>query len=107
MKNDSFLIADTIFRFLEDHKLSDVKLIDLRNKSSSSDYMLIGTGTSTRQLSAIAELLIMELKNLGISNIVRDGDSSCDWILIDIGSSVIHLFKEELRSFYSLETLWN
>ena len=103
---ENFLISDTISRFLEDHKITDVKMIDLKGKSTSADYMVIGTGTSTRQINAVAELLAMELKNLGIENIIREGDSSCDWVLIDIGSTVVHLFKQEMRAFYNLEELW-
>ncbi len=104
---DSYLIADTISRFLEDHKLTDVLLIDLKDKCNIADYMIIATGSSGRQISAVAELLIMELKTLGIKDTIVEGDATCDWILLDTCGIVVHLFKGDIRAYYNLEALWN
>jgi len=104
---DSFLIADTMTRFLEDHKLQDVVLIDLKDKYNIADYMIIATGTSSRQIGAVAELLVMELKSLGIKDTIVEGDATCDWVLLDSCGVIVHLFKEEMRAFYNLEALWN
>lgn len=104
---DSYLIADTISRFLEDHKLTDVLLIDLKDKCNIADYMIIATGSSGRQISAVAELLIMELKTLGIKDTIVEGDATCDWILLDTCGIVAHLFKGDIRAYYNLEALWN
>lgn len=104
--HDSFLIASTITRFLEDNKVQDVVMFDIKNKTTICEYMIIGTGTSKRHIRAAAELTRLELKKLGLNNISIEGDTDSDWVLLDTGSTLIHLFQKEIRKFYDLERLW-
>lgn len=104
--NDSFLIADTINRFLEDNKIVNVVMLDIRSKTTLAEYMIVGTGTSKKHICAVSELLRIELKKIGITKINIEGDNSSDWVLIDVGQVIVHLFQKEVREFYEIEKLW-
>lgn len=104
--SDAFLIANTVMRFLEDNKVQDVTMLDIRKKTSLTEYMIIGTGMSKRHIVAVSELLRMELKKLGVTNYKVEGDNDSDWVLIDLGGVIVHLFQREVREFYDLERLW-
>ena len=95
-----------IMQSLEDDKAEDIVQIDLRGKSSIGDYMVICSGRSTRQVSAIAEKLADKLKQeLGrLSKI--EGKNTGDWVLIDTGDIIVHVFRPEVREFYQLEKMW-
>ncbi len=80
--------------------------IDLRGKSSITDMMLIASGRSARHVGAIADHLLRALKNAGCENIRVEGLQTGDWVLIDAGDILIHLFRPEVREFYNLEKLW-
>lgn len=105
--NDSFLIADTINRFLEDNKIVNVVMLDIRSKTTLAEYMIVGTGTSKKHICAVSELLRIELKKIGITKINIEGDNSSDWVLIDVGPVIVHLFQKEVREFYEIEKLWS
>jgi ribosome-associated protein len=95
-----------VLRSLEDAKAEDVVPIDITGKSPLSDYMVVASGRSHRHVGAIADRLISDLKqHSGIAPRV-EGLPNCDWVLIDAGDVVVHVFRPEVRSFYNLEKMW-
>lgn len=96
-----------ILETLDDDKAEDVVAIDLRGKSSVTDIMVIASGRSSRHVSALADHLIDTLKETGRVKPRVEGLQTCDWVLIDAGDIVIHLFRPEVRSFYNLEKMWS
>ncbi len=91
---------------LDDMKAEDAVTIDLRGKSAFSDYMIIASGRANRHVGAIAENVTKALKESGITNIHVEGVPNCDWVLIDSGDVIVHVFRPEVREFYTLERLW-
>jgi ribosome-associated protein len=91
---------------LEDSKGEDIAPIDLTGKSSLADYMVIATGRSQRRVTAIADRLLDDLKQAGGSNIRVEGLRAGDWVLIDAGDVIVHIFRPEVRTFYNLEKMW-
>ena len=91
---------------LEDMKAEETITIDLHGKSAFSDYMIITTGRANRHVGAIAENVTKALKETGIKNIHVEGLPNCDWVLIDSGDVIVHVFRPEVREFYHLERLW-
>jgi ribosome-associated protein len=91
---------------LEDMKAEDTVTIDLRGKSAFSDYMVVTTGRSNRHVGAVAENVAKGLKETGIKKVHVEGLSNCDWVLIDSGDVIVHVFRPEVREFYNLERLW-
>ena len=96
-----------VLETLEDDKAEDIVAIDLRGKSSVTDIMIIASGRSSRHVSAIADHLINTLKDSGYAKARVEGLQTCDWVLIDAGDIVIHLFRPEVRTFYNLEKMWS
>ncbi len=92
---------------LDDDKAEDIVAIDLRGKSSVTDIMVVASGRSARHVSALADHLLRALKEAGRSSARIEGLQTCDWVLIDVGDIVIHLFRPEVRSFYNLEKMWS
>ncbi|WP_217810016.1 ribosome silencing factor [Salibaculum griseiflavum] len=96
----------TVLASLSDDKAEDIVQIDLRGKSEMGDYMVIASGRSTRQVSAMSEKLTDRLKHeFGILSKVEGKDSG-DWVLIDTGDVIVHIFRPEVRDFYQLEKMW-
>jgi ribosome silencing factor RsfS/YbeB/iojap/nicotinate (nicotinamide) nucleotide adenylyltransferase len=93
-------------RSLEDNKAEDIVVIDLEGKSSFADFMVIASGRSTRQVVAIAEHLADSLKQAGQGHIPVEGKQTGEWVLVDAGDIVVHLFHPEARNFYGLEKMW-
>jgi len=91
---------------LDDGKAEDVVVIDLGGKTSIADYMVIACGTSQRHVGAMTNNLRERLKALGLGTVSVEGETHCDWVLLDAGDVVVHLFRPEVRTFYSLERLW-
>ena len=91
---------------LDDTKAEDVVVVPLAGKSSIADYMVIASGRSQRQVGAMAEHLRDKLKADGLKDIHVEGLGQSDWVLIDAGDIVVHLFKPESRAFYALEKMW-
>ena len=104
--NTSILLIDFIFSILDDAKAENIKTVDLKNKSSIADVFMIATCRSTRHTNATADELTKKLKKMGIFCPTPEGRPKCDWIIVDAGSVIIHLFREEIREMYSLEKLW-
>lgn len=91
---------------LDDTKAEDVVVVSLADKSSIADYMVIASGRSQRQVWAMAEHLRDTLKAGGLRQVYVEGRPQSDWVLVDAGDIVVHLFKPELRAFYALEKMW-
>lgn len=100
-------LLDLIIRSLEDNKAIDVTTIDLAGKSSIADYMVIATGGSHRQVGALSHHLVRHLKEKGASRLSTEGLPRADWVLIDAGDVIVHIFRAEVRSFYNLEKMWS
>ena len=102
----SELLLDRILTSLKNDKAEDIVQIDLRGKSSIGDYMIIASGRSSRQVTAISEKLVDNIKkDFGRSSKV-EGKNAGDWVLIDTGDVIVHDFRPEVRDFYQLEKMW-
>ena len=95
-----------ILTSLDEDKAEDVAQIDLRGKTSIGDYMVICTGRSSRQVTAIAEKLIERLKAEFGRGAKVEGKETGDWVLVDTGDVILHIFRPEVREFYQLEKMW-
>ena len=100
-------IKNNIEKILDDNKAKNITIINLKNKSYIADYMIIASGTSSRHLQALSEILVENLKKIGIDNCRIEGKSSNDWKLVDAHDVIIHLFHTEKREFYDLEKMWS
>jgi ribosome-associated protein len=104
--SDSEAQLAAILKSLDDDKAEDIVQIDLRGKSAMGDYMVICSGRSSRQVSAIAEKLVDRLKQEhGVPSRI-EGKETGDWVLIDTGDVIVHVFRPEVREFYQLEKMW-
>ena len=100
-------IKNNIEKILDDNKAKNIKCIDLKNKSFIADYMVIASGTSSRHLQALSEILVAELKKIGLENCRIEGKESNDWKLVDAQDVIVHIFHPEKREFYDLEKMWS
>ena len=100
-------IKKNIEKILDDNKAQNITSIDLKNKSYIADYMIIASGTSSRHLQALSEILVMELKKIGLDGCRIEGRDSNDWKLVDAIDVIIHIFHPEKREFYDLEKMWS
>ena len=91
---------------LEDSKGEDIASINIIGKSSLADYMIVATGRSARHVAAIADRLVADLKEAGGHDIRVEGLTAGDWVLIDAGDIIVHVFRPEVRAFYNLEKMW-
>ena len=92
---------------LDSNKALDIISIDLKNKSSMADYMIIASGTSSRHIQALSEQVLERFKSNGVTNCKIEGKDSNDWKLIDGIDLVVHIFNPEKRKFYELEKMWS
>ncbi len=99
-------LLDVILQSLDDDQAQDLVTIPLQGKSSIADYMVIASGRSTRQVATMAQKLAERVKHAGHGNSRIEGLPAADWVLIDTGDVVVHLFRPEVRSFYNLERMW-
>ena len=100
-------IKKNIEKILDDNKAKDIKSINLKNKSYIADYMIIASGTSSRHLQALSEILVNELKRNGLGELRIEGRESSDWKLVDAHDIIVHIFHPEKRKFYDLEKMWS
>jgi ribosome-associated protein len=100
-------LQDLILARLDDDQAQDVVFIDLKDKSSVADCMIVASGRSHRHVGAIADHLMRALKEAGAGKARVEGLPHCDWVLIDAGDVIVHLFRPEVRSFYNLEKIWS
>ncbi len=96
-----------ILNTLDGNKALDIISIDLTNKSSIADHMIIASGTSSRHIQALSEQVLQKLKSNGLKNCKIEGNESSDWKLIDGIDVVVHIFHPEKRKFYELEKMWS
>ena len=96
-----------IINTLDSNKALDIVTIDLANKSSIADYMIIASGTSSRHIQALSEQVLKQFKENGIINSKIEGTDSNDWKLIDGIDLIVHIFNPEKRKFYELEKMWS
>ena len=102
----SMSMLDLVLNALQDDKAVDIVTIELQGKSQIADYMVVASGRSTRQVSAIVEKLADKLKqNMGIQARM-EGKGAGDWVLLDAGDIIVHVFRPEVREFYQLEKMW-
>ena len=92
---------------LEDAKAEDSVTIDLTGKSSIGDYMVVASGRSQRHVASIADRLVKDLEEAGLRGIRVEGARQADWVLIDAGDIIVHVFRPEIREFYNLEKMWS
>ena len=92
---------------LDEMKAENVVSIDVTGKTPMTDFMVVASGRSHRHVSAIADRLMRDLKTGGLDGVKAEGLASCDWVLIDSGDVVVHLFRPEVREFYNLEKMWS
>ncbi len=103
-QNDS--LHRLVLTGLDDDLAQDIVTIELAGKSAIADHMVVATGRSRRHVGALADHLLQKLKEAGIKNMRREGRANCDWILVDAGDVVIHIFRAEVRTFYGIEKIW-
>ena len=96
-----------IEKILSDNKAVEIKSINLRNKSSIADFMIIASGNSSRHIQSLSEILLEKLKKKGLHKCRIEGHSSNDWKLIDAIEIIVHIFHPEKRKFYDLERMWS
>lgn len=100
-------LIDLIKTTFEDAKAEDTVVIDLAGKSSFADAMIVTSGRSDRHVASIAERLLTELKTAGYGRARVEGKQAADWVLVDAGDVVVHIFRPEVRAFYNLEKMWS
>ena len=100
-------LENLILKRLDDEKAQDIIFIDLRGKSSLTDALVIASGRSHRHVGAIADHVLRMLKDAGYGRARVEGLPACDWVLIDAGDLVVHLFRPEVRTYYNLEKIWS
>ncbi|GAB4357290.1 MAG: hypothetical protein Kow00114_08730 [Kiloniellaceae bacterium] len=103
---ESRRLLSVIQSSLEDDKADDIVVIELADKSSIADFMVIASGRSARQVGAMADHLRETLKAEGVEGVAAEGMERCDWVLVDAGDVIVHLFRPEVRTFYNLEKMW-
>ena len=103
---DDDRIVEIVTKTLDDNKAEDVVVMDLKGKTSIASYMVIASGTSQRHVASLAEKVQENLKKSGYKSTV-EGAEKADWVLIDAFDVIVHLFKPEVRDFYSIEKMWS
>jgi ribosome-associated protein len=96
-----------IVNILNDNKAMEITSINLKNKTSIADFMIVASGNSSKHIQSLSEILINELKKRGVNNCRLEGSNSNDWKLIDAIDIIVHIFHPEKRKFYELEKMWS
>jgi ribosome-associated protein len=97
---------NVVLTSLQDAKAEDLTSIDIGGKTTIGDHMVVASGRSHRHVGAIADRLLDDLKQAGFRDIRSEGLKSCDWVLVDAGDVIVHIFRPEVRAFYNLEKMW-
>jgi len=100
-------LKNLILETLDSNKALDIVSIDLKNKSSMADYLIIASGTSSRHIQALSEIVLEKLRANGIKNSKIEGKESGDWKLVDGIDLIVHIFHPDKRKFYELEKIWS
>ncbi|MEE4639565.1 MAG: ribosome silencing factor [Wenzhouxiangella sp.] len=104
---DSRQLCDLAVASLEDSKGEAIQVIDLTDRSTFADYMIVASGNSTRQVKAMADRLVQRAKAAGHAPLGVEGDREAEWVLVDLADVVVHLMLPQTRAFYNLEKLWS
>jgi ribosome-associated protein len=107
LRDEDVSLEELIVSRLDADKAQDIVLIDLKGKSSVADAMIVASGRSHRHVGALADHLLRALKDHGHGRARVEGLPHCDWVLIDAGDVVVHIFRPEVRSFYNIEKIWS
>lgn len=99
-------MIDVVLKSLEDAKAEDTVAIDITGKSSLSDHMVVTSGRSNRHVSAVADQVVKALREAGLGKPRVEGLPHADWVLVDAGDVIVHIFRPEVREFYNLEKMW-
>ena len=100
-------LKNLILETLDSNKALDIVSIDLKNKSSMADYLIIASGTSSRHIQALSEMVLEKLRSNGVKNSKIEGKESGDWKLVDGIDLIVHIFHPDKRKFYELEKIWS
>lgn len=100
-------LKDLIFKSLDDDKAQDIQVIDLSGQSALADYIIVASGTSSRHITSMAEKLTERLSARGTKDIRTEGKEQANWVVVDAGDVIVHLFRPEVREFYNLEKMWS
>jgi len=100
-------LKEIIIKTLDSNKALDIVIIDLKDKSSMADYMIIASGTSSRHIQSLSEQVLEKLKDNGVQNSKIEGKESSEWKLVDGIDLIVHIFHPEKRKFYELEKIWS
>ncbi len=103
---ESLELKNLIEKTLDDAKATDITVMDIQGKSSMADYIIVANGASTRQVASLADKIIDAVKPL-ISSVRAEGKAQGDWVLVDAGGVIVHLFRPEVREFYNIERIWS
>lgn len=99
-------LYDFIVDKLDDSKAVDIQVLDVTEKSSITDYMVVCSGTSNRHVNAIADHVSVDAKAAGLNLLSVQGKDTGEWVVVDLGDLIVHIMQEETRDFYQLEKLW-
>ena len=100
-------LSEHIASVLDEHSAQDMITIDIKGKSSVADYMIVASGRSNRHVGALADYVLRSLKEIGFKSLGVEGQDAGDWVLIDAGDVILHIFRPEVRAFYNLEKIWS
>lgn len=100
-------VLKLVLAVLDDNKAEETLTIDLKGKTTIADAMVIASGRSHRHVGALADHILKALKEAGVRQVRVEGLPACDWVLVDAGDVIIHLFRPEVRAFYNLEKMWS
>ena len=104
--NVDHVIVKEILAWLDEAKAEQIVAIDVKGKTSIGDCMIIASGRTDRHVGAIADQLQTKLRDFGVTGVRVEGQKTCDWVLLDVGAVIVHLFRPEVREFYNLEKMW-
>ena len=99
-------LKDLIVTTLDDNKAENIEVLDLKENDYIADFMVIASGRSSRQVVALADKLIEKINAEGIESVRKEGFQTGDWVVLDAGDVIVHLFKPEVREFYNIEKMW-
>jgi ribosome-associated protein len=106
ISTDASRALDSVLASLDDSKAEDIISIDIQGRSSLGDYMIVASGRSHRHVAAVADHLIKAIKDAGLGIPRVEGLNNADWVLIDAGDVIVHVFRPEVREFYGIEKMW-
>lgn len=104
---DVAAFKDLISKSLDDDKAQDIQVIDLSGQSALADYIVVASGTSSRHIASMAEKLCERLAARGTKDIRTEGMAQANWVVVDAGDVIVHLFRPEVREFYNIEKMWS